>query len=68
MSKMQVNTKEILLNHPSKGLAQCAMQCTAIIEFMDSCSGWVSAVILRDGVAIVEMELVRLLTLLIKWN
>ena len=22
---MQVNTKEILLNHPSKGLAQCAM-------------------------------------------
>ena len=22
---MQVNTKEILLNHPSKGLAQCAL-------------------------------------------
>ena len=49
-------------------LAGWSMQCTAIIEFMDSCSGWVSAVILRDGVAIVEMELVRLLTLLIKWN
>ena len=25
LSKMQVNTKEILLNHPSKGLAQCAL-------------------------------------------
>ena len=25
LSKMQVNTKEILLNHPSKGLAQCAI-------------------------------------------
>ena len=24
---MQVNTKEILLNHPSKGLAQCALHC-----------------------------------------
>ena len=23
---MQVNTKEILLNHPSKGLAQCVME------------------------------------------
>ena len=25
LSKMQVNTKEILLNHPSKGLAHCAL-------------------------------------------
>ncbi len=25
LSKMQVNTKEILLNPPSKGLAHCAM-------------------------------------------
>ena len=25
LSKMQVNTKEILLNHPSKGLAHCGM-------------------------------------------
>ena len=30
LSKMQVNTKEILLNHPSKGLAQCALYCTVL--------------------------------------
>ena len=29
---MQVNTKEILLNHPSKGLAQCGMECTVELE------------------------------------
>ena len=27
---MQVNTKEILLNHPSKGLAQCALHHTTL--------------------------------------
>ena len=32
---MQVNTKEILLNHPSKGLAQCALQHCTVGEYFD---------------------------------
>jgi len=34
LSKMQVNTKEILLNHPSKGLAHCAIlyQATKLLR------------------------------------
>ena len=31
LSKMQVNTKEILLNHPSKGLAHCALYFTVLV-------------------------------------
>ena len=46
---MQVNTKEILLNHPSKGLAQCALQLwkegvrTIVRAFHFSCSMFFAA-------------------------